>query len=101
MNILKQLIEHKELLMKQNGVDAETVAKKISEDKKEAMEKGVVTKAAFDTQTAGNGQEYVPAEQNDGRLVDLMVDQKGLVAMLQPGLVATSQFGQNRAINVA
>jgi hypothetical protein len=57
------------------------------------------TKDVLDTQGTNEGAEYVPAESNNGMLVDLMVRKSGLIEALLPGFIGNN-LQQNQAINI-
>lgn len=98
MSLVKNLLEVKKSIMTEKGESAEFISHKIENDVKE-IEAKLQTKAVLDTVTTNNGAEYVPAETNEGRIVDLMVRKGGLVSALNPGFLGTN-LRQNTAINI-
>lgn len=92
--LLKSVVDGVKSHYEQKGENSDFIADRVAR-----MEKHLQTKDALDTVTPNNGAEYVPAENNDGTLVDLMVKKGGLVAALQPGFLG-SNLGQNQAINI-
>lgn len=98
MNLKKTILEAKKLMLEEKGHSEANIAEAVEKDLK-SINAELQTKSVLDTQTTNNGEEYVPVENNDGRLVDLMVKKGGLVAVMQPGFLGTNLL-QNTVINI-